>query len=159
MRKKRAYKRLKKRIESEFSFGGRVFKGISSNISERGLFLKTSKGLAENSHIEITLDLPGGNKALVKGVVRSAWRTDSPLVKNGMGIEVLEYDSNYYEFLKAHIESFRDPPLLGNVQATETQSEFRVLTCRYCGANNTVQLDRLSLGPTCGTCKESLAAG
>jgi hypothetical protein len=156
---RRGYKRFTKRLVGEFSFRKRAFKGISSNISERGLFLKTNNCLAPDSAINLTVHLSDGKNALVKGVVRWAVKSNSPLIKNGMGIEVLDYDNAYHEFLKEHIEDFKAPPLLNNKQEEKKQPDFEILKCGNCGVKNKVRIERLSFGPKCGKCKESLVGG
>ena len=162
----RVYKRYTKRLVGEFSFGDRVFKGISSNISERGLFLKTNNCMVQDSPIDLTFHLSDGNKAIVKGIVRWNIKSNSPLIKNGMGIELLEYDNSYHEFMKASIDKFMAAPLLNSTQKVQEtqkvkkaqmQPDFFMIKCTNCGVKNKVRIDRLDKGPKCGKCKGILS--
>jgi hypothetical protein len=96
---KRRHRRFTKRIEAEFMFGDRKIVGISSDLSERGLFVRTRYPLAMGSAIDLTLYLPGGKTARAQGVVRRAVKSQSTLIKSGMGIELSGYDDIYADFM------------------------------------------------------------
>jgi len=97
---KRQHERYTKRVETEFVYDGRSFKGISSDLSEKGLFLRTRNAAPEGSEISIKLFLPDGNAAHARGVVRRSVKTRSQVVKDGMGLEITEFDDAYADFLK-----------------------------------------------------------
>ena len=90
-----------KRCEIEFTKNGTAFRGISSNFSLSGLFIKTSKPIAEDTLIELIVHLPNGLTSELKGIVRRAFRSHVSTQKNGMGIELTERDSNYLDFLSS----------------------------------------------------------
>jgi Tfp pilus assembly protein PilZ len=98
---KRIHKRYIKRCEIKFSSNGTIYSGISSNFSQNGLFIKTSKPFAIDNVINLTIYLPNGSIAALTGIVRRALRNSINMQNNGMGIELIEKDSNYSDFLKA----------------------------------------------------------
>jgi hypothetical protein len=162
---KRTYKRFTKRVEVEFRSGGRVFKGISSDISENGLFVRTRNSLVPGSPVEMRLYLPDGTVSRIKGLVRRAVRTHSTVIKSGMGIEVLEYDKYYGNFLKDLVGGLKGPDLSGSHAPDEDAGESaadrpksRIIACPSCGVKNRIPAAKLSQGPRCGKCKEALIA-
>jgi hypothetical protein len=97
----RRHRRYIKRCEIEFSTNGTVYRGISSNFSLSGLFIKTSKPFVEDTIIELIIHLPNGLTSKLKGIVRRACRNPVNVQKNGMGIEFTEKDSNYDDFFNS----------------------------------------------------------
>ena len=98
--RKRQEKRFIRRLESDFFLGERKFKGISSDLSEHGLFVRTRNCLTKGSYINVVIHLADGRAARVSGTVRRAVRTNSQLVKNGMGIELSAFDKHYADLIK-----------------------------------------------------------
>ena len=137
--------RFTKRLEARFSSGGMSFAGISSNLSESGLFIRTNRGFAPDTAIDIELVMPDGKTSSLKGLVRRTIKT--PLSsKNGMGVELIEKDAAYINFLKSFTEETETD--------TEkiTPPEFQIISCPNCGVKNKVSSEKLSLGPKCGRC-------
>ena len=137
--------RFTKRLEARFSSGGMSFAGISSNLSESGLFIRTNRGFAPDTAIDIELVMPEGKTSSLKGLVRRTIKT--PLSsKNGMGVELIEKDAAYINFLKSFTEETETD--------TEkiTPPEFQIISCPNCGVKNKVSSEKLSLGPKCGRC-------
>jgi Tfp pilus assembly protein PilZ len=99
MRPARKDKRIVKRLETEFSVGASHFRGISSVLSESGLFLRTSKPFSAGTPVDLTIHLPGNMVARLKGIVRWASNLGQMSGKNGMGIEIIESDKSYVDFL------------------------------------------------------------
>ncbi len=137
--------RFTKRLEARFSSGGMSFAGISSNLSESGLFIRTNRGFAPDTAIDIEMVMPDGKISSLKGLVRRTIKT--PLSsKNGMGVELIEKDAAYINFLKSFTEETETD--------TEkiTPPEFQIISCPNCGVKNKVSSEKLSLGPKCGRC-------
>jgi len=138
--------RFTKRLEARFSSGGMSFAGISSNLSESGLFIRTNRGFAPDTAIDIELVMPDGKISSLKGFVRRTIKTPMSTLKNGMGVELIEKDAAYINFLKSFTEE------------TETDTEkitpleFQIISCPNCGVKNKVSSEKLSLGPKCGRC-------
>lgn len=100
MSDKRKYKRFNRMLEVEFSAGADKLTGISSNFSKKGMFIRTRYGLPAGTLLDIAIHMPGNKISRVKGIVRRSVKTNTALVKNGMGVELIHRDSNFLEFIK-----------------------------------------------------------
>ncbi len=107
---KRQRKRFIKRCEAEFVVNETTYKGISSNFSLNGFFIRTNHPPKPDTILHIVIHLPDGSTSNVKGKVIRAWKTPTGRVmrapigsskKNGMGIEIIEKDDNYVHFIKS----------------------------------------------------------
>lgn len=98
--RRRQCQRYTKRLETTFSSGNLSFRGISSDLSAGGLFIRTQHGFVPGTVVDLDIYLPNGKISHLKGVVRRTVKTTIPGVKNGMGIELIERDPNYLEFLR-----------------------------------------------------------
>ena len=91
--------RYRGRFKVEYASGGRTFRGISSNLSMNGLFIRTRNPLGIGTLITMLLHFPGGLTATVKGRVARVLvmhdGTSAISIRNGMGIEITERDYNY----------------------------------------------------------------
>ena len=155
MGRERGYQRhprFTKRLEARFRSGVMSFTGISSNLSESGLFIRTNRGFAPDTIIDIELVMPDGKTSSLKGLVRRAIKTPMSTLKNGMGVELLEKDAAYINFLK----SFTEETGTETDRETDTEKsstpEFQIISCPNCGVKNKVSSEKLSLGPKCGRC-------
>lgn len=152
MREARGYQRhprFTKRLEATFSSGGLSYRGILSNLSQNGLFIRTNRGFAPGSTVDIELVMPDNTLCRIKGVVKRTIKTPMSSMRNGMGIELTEKDAAYLNF----VESFDEE----KETVTETPPpEFQIISCPACGVKNKVLNEKLSLGPKCGRCGTSL---
>ncbi len=98
---KRQHKRYISRCEIEFSMNGTNYRGISSNLSLNGLFIKTRNPFPADEVINIIVHFPNGTTSKLKGITRRAVRNTVHNQKNGMGIEIIEKDSHYSEFINS----------------------------------------------------------
>jgi Tfp pilus assembly protein PilZ len=142
--------RFTKRLEATFSSGGLSYRGILSNLSRNGLFIRTNHGFAPGSTVDIELVMPDNKVCRLKGLVKRTTKTPMlSSMKNGMGIELTEKDAAYLNFIESFGED-KEP-------VTETPSpESQIIACPACGAKNKVLTEKLSLGPRCGRCGTSL---
>jgi Tfp pilus assembly protein PilZ len=101
---RRKQPRFVKRLETRIISDHISFCSISSDLSESGLFIRTNRGLSIDTPIDIELSLPGNKVALLKGIVRRTTRTGISSMKNGMGIEIIEKDETFIDFVKSIIE-------------------------------------------------------
>ena len=96
---KRREDRFRGRFKIEYASGGQMYRGISSNLSLNGLFIRTRNPLEIGTLITMVLHLHGGVTAALKGkVVRVLVMhegTSAISIRNGMGIEIIERDYNY----------------------------------------------------------------
>jgi len=97
---KRQHKRYTSRCEIEFSMNGTTYRGISSNLSLNGLFIRTRRPFTADTVIDIIAHLPNGSSKL-KGITRRAVRNPVHHQQNGMGIEIIEKDETFRDFVKS----------------------------------------------------------
>ena len=102
---KRDTGRTIRRFEVEYSpeGGGDKQMGISSNFSEKGLFIRTSRGYHPGSKVNILLKLDNGKTLAIKGLVVRTSKTgfsSMGAIKDGMGIEIIEAAPEYKDFLE-----------------------------------------------------------
>ncbi len=173
MAQKRKERRYKKRLEVEFSASGVTLKGISADISERGMFIRTRYPFRPGTLTDVKIYLPDGQVARVRGIVRHAYKTDITILKNGMGIEFVERDMAFERFLQEQVLGYRPRPLrpitprMGPQTGTGPEPQkpepedhadlpYIIIPCPSCGAKNRVREDKLDRGPKCGRCSAPL---
>lgn len=166
--RKRVASRHTKRLELTFAAGDSKFTGISSDLSGGGLFIRTQHGLTPGTQIDIEIYLPDGKRSRLRGVVRRTIKTPLSIVKNGMGIELIEKDQSYLDFLRqfdadaaqekaapSHDADGKGPPGTDRTHG-ETSPESIIIACHSCKAKNRVPRVKLPFGPKCGKCGEAL---
>jgi len=118
------------------------------------------------------IHLPGVSDVKLKGRVRRSVKTPIVSIKNGMGIEIVENDPRYINFVKSAVpdaceeqaygdsdpgtsfqKNINEPPSYG-----PPKPEFNIIACPGCGIRNKVNNAKLSLGPKCGKCGHPLAS-
>jgi len=138
--------RFTKRLEVKFTSGKDTYKGILSNISQNGLFIRTNRGFTPGTIIDIELMMPDSTISLLKGIVR--WTSKTHLaIKNGMGIELLEKDATFINFIKDFHKKMGMP-----LESEPSSEEFQIIACLQCGVKNKVLVEKISCGPKCGRC-------
>jgi hypothetical protein len=163
MERDKDYKRTKrftKRLEVTFSSGVHSFRGILSNVSVSGLFIRTNRGFAPGTTVDIELMLPDNTISSLKGIVRRTIKTPVTTMKNGMGVELFYQDAKYQNFIKpfldgADSENGPENEISPGPEAEPEKPhvpEFQIIGCPNCGAKNKVLSSKLSLGPKCGKC-------
>jgi hypothetical protein len=98
---RRKQKRYTKRCEVTFAINGTTYRGISSNLSLSGLFLKTRNPLVADIPLDLVVHFPDGSTSQLKGITKWASRNAVEKIKNGMGIEIIEYDPNYSGYVNS----------------------------------------------------------
>ena len=86
-------------------------RGISSNLSSNGLFISANRPFPPDTMLDIVIHLPNRSTSKLKGRVRRALKTLTGRVigtpvksfKNGMGVEIIEKDTNYLKFIKSSL--------------------------------------------------------
>jgi Tfp pilus assembly protein PilZ len=129
---KRKHQRFIKRLETRISIDQTSCWSISSDLSESGLFIRTNRGYNVETPIDIELSLPGNRVSFLKGIVRRTVRTPIPTMKNGMGIEIVEKDEIFRDFIKSIIQERKEN--LGEEQTTQELQIISSLNCEV--ANN-----------------------
>jgi len=108
---KRKFKRYLRPCEAEFVVNNIIYSGIASDFSLNGLFMKTVNLFPPSTVLDLTLYLPDGTAAILKGKVQRALKTPLGNVAtsrakspgNGMGIQLLEKDPTYLNFIRSLI--------------------------------------------------------
>jgi hypothetical protein len=163
MERDKEYKRTKrftKRLEVTFSSGVLSYRGILSNVSVSGLFIRTNRGLAPGTTLDIELMLPDNTISSLKGIVRRTIKTPITTMKNGMGVELIWQDAKYQNFIKpflneAEPETEQEIEISPKPEAEPEKPpvpEFQIIGCPNCSAQNKVLTNKLSFGPKCGKC-------
>jgi hypothetical protein len=98
---RRNHPRFIKRFETRINIDQTSFWSKSGDMSESGLFIRTNRGYNVGTPIDIELSLPGNRVSFLKGIVRRTVRTPTPTMRNGMGIEIIEKDEIFRDFLKS----------------------------------------------------------
>ena len=158
MQRPRAYQRFPrftKRLEVTFSSGNMSFKGILSNVSESGIFIRTNRGFAPGTTVDIQVMMPNETTSNLKGIVKRTVKTPLTAVKNGMGIELTQKDETFLSFVRSYGEEQETEPAPEKEKSAPL--EFQIIVCSGCGVKNKVLTDKLSLGPKCGKCGKSLS--
>jgi hypothetical protein len=126
---KRRHPRFIKRLTATFFVDRQKCRGISSDLSESGLFIRTSRGLAVNTAITIELLLPNDKVSLLKGIVKRTVRTPISSMKNGMGIEITEKDATFTDFVRSVIGENR-----ANILKKDDTPELQTISFSRCDA-------------------------
>jgi hypothetical protein len=97
MEDRRKHPRFIKRLTTTLLVDHKSLTGISGDLSESGLFIRTKRTFAVNTLIDIELLMPDGRVSSLKGLIK---RTHVSALKTGIGIEITERDVTFTDFLK-----------------------------------------------------------
>jgi ribosomal protein S27E len=163
LKRNRRYPRFIRRLETEFSASNQNYRGISSNFSLGGAFVRTQHAFEAGTVLDLKIHLPDGKISEMKGSVKVAFRTPGLPLKNGMGIEFIGIDDAYRNFIaEASVgdQSEVEGPASSGAESDipektpaspETQS-FIVLKCPDCGIRNKISHPKKSMRFKCGKC-------
>lgn len=98
MKDRRKHPRFIKRLTTTLLVDHKSLTGISGDLSESGLFIRTNRSFAVNTHIDIELLMPDGRVSSLKGLIK---RTHVSALKTGIGIEITEKDGTFTDFVKS----------------------------------------------------------
>ena len=169
MKARRKYQRFIRRLEVEFTAKDQSYRGISSNFSLSGLFVRTNHAFAPGTITDLTIHLSDSIESRIKGIVKVAYKTPGIPLKNGMGIEILENDSHYANFVSSC--SFEEEGSLPTEDLAAGTGEpypeidpvslpdFLIIPCPQCTVRNKVKKLMISQGPRCGKCGALLTSG
>ena len=74
--------------------------GVVSDISHNGLFIHAKHKLNPDTILDIELMMPDGKTAVLRGVVKRIVILPDTHRKFGMGVEVIEKDTTYRDYMK-----------------------------------------------------------
>lgn len=92
---RRKHQRFIKRLPAKIKTEENSFLGITSDISENGLFLRTSRSFLPLTELHMEITLPDNTISSVKGIVKRNARMSVSSAKNGLGIEITEKDTAF----------------------------------------------------------------
>jgi hypothetical protein len=169
LKRNRKHERFKRRLEVEFSSGGRSYRGLSSDLSHSGLFIKTNNAFKPGTIIDIKLHLADAGISQLRGRVVRAMKTPGISINNGMGVLLLEKDSLFISFLQMFSpDSETEGPVedISPGHAAEAKTDETpqspssgdciLLQCAQCKVKNKVPRIKVSANPKCGKCGSSL---
>lgn len=113
---RRKHKRYVRRREVEFVSDGVTYRGIASDFSLNGLFIRTNYPLPPDTVLDVIVHLPGSLTSQLTIRVIRAWRTaagrviGSPIktFKNGMGVEITRKDINFLHFIRSLLDRSKE---------------------------------------------------
>lgn len=140
-RKKRQQERFIERCKVEFTVNGKTYRGLSSNFSLNGIFIRTKHTFQSDTLLDIIIHFPNDLTSRLKGkVVRvsrnALWGASETYAENGIGIEIIEKDSLYLHFIRSFL-SHKGNDLLGELVFSEQESIYREIKSEL---QNTCQL-------------------
>jgi hypothetical protein len=173
LKRDRKSDRFVRRLETEFTAENKTYRGISSDLSLSGLFIRTNHAFVPGTILDISLHLPEGETSILKGKVMRAYKTPIVALKNGMGVLLIEKDSHYINFMKLFSPDIDEDPTSGKCSLETAAAgakpglepekkpdpppaDFLILACSKCGAKNKVNRAKISLVPKCGKCSSPL---
>ncbi len=100
---KRDTKRTTRRLEVKITADDMSFNAFTSNVSEKGIFVRTMRARSIGTVVDIELSLPSGKIIKLRGRVKWALKTPFQQIKNGMGIQLIDIPPEYTEFIKTEL--------------------------------------------------------
>ncbi len=162
-RSNRKHERFVRRLETEFTAENMNYRGISSDVSCNGLFIRTNHAFAPGSVLDIIIHLPDGMASKLRGRVKRSIKTPIVSLKNGMGVELIEKDPPFALFMKSFTsECDGDQPSPTSERETGDSGpqtgqlgpdDFLIIACPDCGVRNKIRRSKMSMGPRCGKCR------
>ena len=141
---KRKLRRFSNRCKITFTVDRVTYRGLSSNFSLNGLFIRTNHLFPPETLIDIIIHFPNDLNSAVKGkVVRASKDPLRGVIgsaggyrEKGMGIEIIEKDPLYLHFIRALL-SREGEDLFENLLFSEQESKYRKIKTEL---QNTTQL-------------------
>ncbi len=93
---KRSFERIDADLDVRFSYGYIFYTGKISNLSEKGLFIRTRNCLPDNSIVLVMFQVEDELVKLLARVKRSAKSGNN---HDGMGIEILNPQKKYLNYI------------------------------------------------------------
>ena len=97
---KRRAKRYTTKLHVKLHSGSIISWGILCDVSENGLFLKCSRDFSIEAVINLEIFMPDNINSLLKGIIRRKIEMSDSYRKHGLGIELIEKDTLYMQYLK-----------------------------------------------------------
>ena len=101
---KRKEKRLHTKLYVNLRSESITVTGLLCDVSDNGLFIKCTRDFALGEAIDVEIFMPDNNDSLVKGRVKRKIKLHETYRKHGVGIELIEKDARYINFVKSVLE-------------------------------------------------------
>ncbi|TNF52588.1 PilZ domain-containing protein [bacterium] len=100
MADKRKNKRKIKRFQVKFLCGTEEYRGISSNLSHTGLYIRTRKTFKSGIPVKIVMEVDEDKKIVLRGVIVRQVNRRYGSSDNGIGIEFDETPQEYKDLVE-----------------------------------------------------------
>jgi hypothetical protein len=100
----RKNKRFAMQLHVKLNSGSLITWGILCDVSENGLFVKSNRDFIMDTAISIEIFMPDNTNSIVKGIVKRKIETSESHRKHGLGIELIEKDASYQQYVKFQSE-------------------------------------------------------
>jgi hypothetical protein len=102
MAEKRVIRRIRRRLSLRFGVDAPVRMAFTEDVTDHGIFIKTTNLYPPGTRITIELILPGEKRVLLKGMIRWSKKVPPTMIhlvkKAGIGVKILEFESGENDF-------------------------------------------------------------
>ncbi len=97
--RRRASRRLK-RLPVRCSCGPHEFTGVTSNLSQTGLFVRTRRPFRPGVPVKLVFETTNKSSIALMGIIARAIRKELKFSENGMGVKLISTPQDYQTFLR-----------------------------------------------------------
>jgi hypothetical protein len=97
----RKHKRYLIKLKIRINTGRLNFWAVTSDISKKGLRMRTNQEFPVNKKLDLELIMPDGQVSFISGVVRYVKETPHSEIKFGVGLEIIYDDTTFSDYLKS----------------------------------------------------------
>lgn len=102
---RRVFERINKKLQVKFWSGGMNYTGITTDVSENGMFVGTKKKLLTGALLDMEVILPNGDSMRVPVKVKRTMKTGDSynynIYENGLGVQLVSEHQRYEKFIKS----------------------------------------------------------
>jgi hypothetical protein len=99
MMEKRKDRRYTTQLHVQLDAGSKTTWGVLGDVSENGLFIKTTRDIDLDSSIDIVIFLPDNTYSHLTGIVKRKVELTDTHRKYGLGIQLIKKDERYMKLL------------------------------------------------------------
>jgi Tfp pilus assembly protein PilZ len=102
MAEKRVMRRLRRRLSLRFGIDAPVRMAFTEDVTDHGMFIKTTNLYPPGTRIAIELILPGEKRVRLQGMIRWSKKVPPTMIhlvrKAGIGVKILGFESGENDF-------------------------------------------------------------
>lgn len=102
MAEKRVMRRIRRRLSLRFGVDAPVRLAYTEDVTDHGMFIKTTNLYPPGTRIAIELILPGEKRVLLRGMIRWSKKVPPTMIhlvkKAGVGVKILGFESGENDF-------------------------------------------------------------